>query len=1171
MTKPFQAIGREKIMSVSIVGISSGELARGTHAINDDLMIKFHSEVYPHDYSVQLYLEDNGWPRLIIKARRMRPEKFANMSDQEIQEWFLENVGPGGGKGKRFLPDETLIEVISSGAKSKLPSNLIEGIMSVQEIQEKLNKPTLALYFHLWEGIIVDYRVPNEKIDPGQLIYYRGRVLPVKDISGEDVSFFRFNISLSGSKGESIFIGADEGPPWTLEQLAPLIDLDLEIYRKVKIGTGYFTASGYKSLLQKIIRQRPEKVSLALPTSEGKGWHLFDASQVLMSVFLLLYLHPGSFVPDLQRFVRGKESALKRLAISIVEDSYTRNIEGIVDLLGNALAAQYIKNFEPDISRVVIWIDLLKDSLANHLLSNYSTSEFNPSGHPGANLLYALGSFSSDINMMSSLLPHPRPGSEKRPSVMDVSRAIDQHWAPNLIYFFPLAFLREYVRPGSNPYREVMSLIWLESSSWNPRLLDEPEQVKFRKSRQEPSGPIYEIIAQGQRDYHAFSLGLITGENFNLPSLSRTILDQVLVKDILLPPAYLSSHLGVLYTRVEKQAVMVCIDCNDINQLSVTRKPGRNQEDIRLTPELEDLARKQIRERLAKGINGVKYSETSSHDSVIGQWTVDGRPLDDWLRKSWTVSLFRPGPWKEGMVDLPGQETSIASSEPPDLSEFEPEDLNRAKYYFMIADDEIVFPSVSRDGGNVVPRDMGAFKIISKLASYYPYILVRTGLVTFRVTSKELLKSIRLTPSTEVFEFASDDLPSTMDGLVLSDSRAREPYLHQTEALEELIGKKFSNSFIWIPVGMGKTYIICSYLAYLGQTSTAQDLNIIYTLPKSASSTVIDEMSNWGLSVNRVIPLSKMTWTIQPFVAQGTKFWVNLIEHDHLRLIESELEKYIDKTVFIIDEVHKTLSETQRSSAALTLASLCHHFVAMTGTPTINTDMSLLINWLKLTINFPINKHNFWIAISSLISKQVNTGIKVIQENFIVSFDRERNQKYLSLVGPSLGGTNDKVRAEDIREAFDLSYRLVSETMIPLVLNYLEDGVFLVARNGQQQQELKKLLVEAGLSEREIGLVDREHSFNLIKPEDPGPRVVIATTGKSEGYTLTKLGVMITSVYFSNLATRQQLDGRINRISQVRPEILKITISTSLLELVQSKYQYVGSVDAALKVLSQPG
>lgn len=55
---------------------------------------------------------------------------------------------------------------------------------------------------------------------------------------------------------------------------------------------------------------------------------------------------------------------------------------------------------------------------------------------------------------------------------------------------------------------------------------------------------------------------------------------------------------------------------------------------------------------------------------------------------------------------------------------------------------------------------------------------------------------------------------------------------------------------------------------------------------------------------------------------------------------------------------------------------------------------------------------------------------------------------------------------------------------------------------------------------------------------------------KAEGYTLTRLSAMVTSVYPSNQATRTQIAGRINRLSQRSKEILYRTIHVGVLTAI---------------------
>lgn len=75
----------------------------------------------------------------------------------------------------------------------------------------------------------------------------------------------------------------------------------------------WFSPAIYKSLLQKCIRVRPVFV-----THRGER---FETLEVVRTCFLKLMQSAGGFVPDLQIFVSGGESAFKRLAVIVMEDA----------------------------------------------------------------------------------------------------------------------------------------------------------------------------------------------------------------------------------------------------------------------------------------------------------------------------------------------------------------------------------------------------------------------------------------------------------------------------------------------------------------------------------------------------------------------------------------------------------------------------------------------------------------------------------------------------------------------------------------------------------------------------------------------------------------------------------------------------------------------------------
>ena len=1148
-------------MSLSLFGAPKDTVLKGTHSMNNDLMIKLHSDVSPHKASVEYVVAERGWDYIWKESRKIPFLESVNSSIETIKEYITNNWSDGGGKGRKFLPDDTEIEVLTSGPKTKLPNDIVFGIMSVGDIQTSLPKPTLSLYYHLWDIVQEIYTLSFEDINEEKTIVVNdGELTYMCDIKppldANTHRLYKFNID----KSQLILSSTHGIKKHTIEDFHDIIDMD--VYMKLSQATKYFTPSGYKSLLQKLVRVRPTMLEIA----DEDGFKTIDAVQAAYSCFLLLYFHQGSFVPDLQRFVRGKESALKRLAVSIVEDGYVEDFSRITDLLGHALISQFVKDFNPSLDKMKGWLALFKESMSTSKYYKYDCRRdtkrmTKPTGdNLAAYLLQSIGSFQTDINMIYHLEGWI-DDEYCKDTTMSIWHCIDQHWQPNMGYLFDQEIIKQICHDDysrSQPLSNLMHFIWDWSSKYNSRKND----TFFILESDETA-----IIKDVQLVMYLYSMklyNLLYYQSMVSSQLGRVVDENdVISKVYTLPESHVASKVGVMYASVDKGlSAMMCVNASNISLISVSKKPSRVNMDATLTPCQEDLAIAKAKEVLKKGTNGVKATWNDDHEAT---YTINGCTLDTWLTRNMEAKLFKyqkeeQDPCNNTRIYLSCGDSGkkiVHASETLTLDEFAEEDINRARYYVSIADDLIVFPSISRDGGNIVMADVGAYKIINKIAVYFPYIITQDAKAIGSFTVHSLYLLGKLMKSNEDTLCISDPRPPTMD--VLYDRKNRIPYAYQTETVEELLHKK--NNFIWIPVGMGKTFIISSYIAKLYEDQLLPSY-VLYTMPKAAFKTVSVELKHWGYTTNTISPIGKKKWSVNPFCNNYT---VNLIEHDHLRLIEQELERHISDTLFIVDEVHKTLAETQRSNAALTLASLSRRFVVLTGTPTINTNMSLLINWLKMTIDFPINKNNFWIAISSMISKQVNTGKKVIEEEVFVEMSECVTQAFNDLVSRSIGGNNDKMLDSDLRRAFEIAYDVVDPVIVDLTLENVDDGVFIVARNQEHQLKLKRM-IQAKLN-IEVGIINKDNVYNLVEPQDPGPAIVITTTRMSEGYTMTKMGVMITSVYFTNHATRTQLKGRINRVSQVRDELKEYTVLTRLLDLVHANYKYVTSVAGIMKML----
>ena len=156
-------------------------------------------------------------------------------------------------------------------------------------------------------------------------------------------------------------LGAEDQATWLV---LPKIEQCVEALRPLSIG-------GLKSLLQKTIRFRAKTVNLGLTqhdqqldvqqhnSSEGSAAGVDTlscrppAALVAAIAATLLFCEAGVFSPELQLYTRGSTSALKRTAVTLVEDSWVEGAEQELQaLMCLALATQRMPDYEP--SREVI-------------------------------------------------------------------------------------------------------------------------------------------------------------------------------------------------------------------------------------------------------------------------------------------------------------------------------------------------------------------------------------------------------------------------------------------------------------------------------------------------------------------------------------------------------------------------------------------------------------------------------------------------------------------------------------------------------------------------------------------------------------------------------------------------------------------------------------------------
>lgn len=383
--------------------------------------------------------------------------------------------------------------------------------------------------------------------------------------------------------------------------------------------------------------------------------------------------------------------------------------------------------------------------------------------------------------------------------------------------------------------------------------------------------------------------------------------------------------------------------------------------------------------------------------------------------------------------------------------------------------------------------------------------------------------------------------------------------------------------------------------------------------PTSAIATIVKEAEAFGFgeSIKVYVPLRQLRKAdkeseYRKYVQHGTTpprpFCLTIIEHDHVRRCQDVLTEIMHDSLLIIDEVHKALYETQRTAACLHLSHLAHEFVAMTGTPVVDANTYRLSWWLERVASFPVTPDNFWVAVGEMIAKKVNTGVHVEYEDVEVKWtSKQEEDEYRSLIPVKMGGTNANPSTTQLRRALELDYAAVTREMarltgslampsIPVINDDISKtgkrktpdttksqletaskhrklsseikvandsperrGVFVVTRDEKHRQQF---LGELRLPKEDVFNVGNGNSIFLTHESvhdanNPVRDYSVVTTTKnhSSGYSVQRLNVMITSVYPMNVATQQQLEGRINRIGQRAKTIRIITVHRGLLTL----------------------
>ena len=104
----------------------------------------------------------------------------------------------------------------------------------------------------------------------------------------------------------------------------------------------------------------------------------------------------------------------------------------------------------------------------------------------------------------------------------------------------------------------------------------------------------------------------------------------------------------------------------------------------------------------------------------------------------------------------------------------------------------------------------------------------------------------------------------------------------------------------------------------------------------------------------------------------------------------------------------------------------------------------------------------------------------------------------------------------------------------------------------------------------QVFVLEKSKSAYLTPLDTESPyKFAIVPISRPEGYTLTLMDAMVTSVYPSNLATRTQIEGRINRLGQTAERVDYYTVHTGILTRILESHREARSLVKALEEIAR--
>jgi len=1124
------------MVSVLSSGIRTGEIIQGTRTQSKGVRITIRGLYPPSRQHID---------HTVIRDAFNNIEFFSAMTFDERLKWIEENA----------TDDEYLY---LSDTDIELKFEAIENEFWERQLTpEQITTLTNGEYFRMKDVYATFPRKEGSKALRHTLVFrpglwelipekpkislFAGIVINLDNCVIEDTTFRSKNYAYTNVVetyfGEVGYVSEVKIKSLTWEHVSSLTDLNLEpVYKQIK----WFPPSMHKSFIQKIIRTRCKRL-------EHDGVY-YDSKVALIASLAMLVIHAGSFVPNIQRFVTGTESAFKRIGVVIAEDSRVSDREGLALMFACGLLAQRDNLWKPSDYVITKMFALALEALKSERMYKYSFEDADieletPLSYCAA-FLKETKSFLWDIYMVKQIAKNDgrlrkRVELPTYFETIPMSHCIDFHAYPGMAHL-----MDEY----SSSYSEISKGIWRGVSGINPR------KIEHADAFQQHDEFIRDVRHAQLLSWKLFNSDRIERKSTGFIKCTNTI-----------DESWLAGMVGSIEVKVGHSTFYVVMKVDDLYDFNVIKKPSRDKKsNPEPTTEESAQAIEKAKIILRKGVlltvSNLPVFKGKSVKLVNDEYTIQGKSWSDAVDMEYNDPVVRkiePSVENAVMTTGVGRIRNADNTVDEILKELDVDDLNRINMYMSNVRGVIQIYKIGRDGTGidyaVKPTDTSAFHFFSKLACLYPgsIELRQNG---FLILNGPVIWDIR----DKVKSLCTTEVRSIVNWGVVEDDRVL--YQHQVEAVSNMINKVDKGNAIWIPVGQGKTLIVIRYILELIEQQRMFSY-CVYTLPPSALKSVKAEFLTHNFKCN-VMDMREdgKNQTLKPGV-------INFVYHDHLRqgTLLDQFKKIASDTLFVVDEFHKQLSsKTIRTSVTLEMVRLSGDFIALSGTIIKDGDTTPLIAWLEQVVSFEVTPKNYYVAIGALISRKVTLPIEVDRQEIDCPM---LSKKYKSVVPPTLGGTADNI---NFKKALEYSYESAEAVLMEDLYELLDDdeNVFVNARNKTSQQEIHDLLLDHGLKKHEIFMLSKDKSIVWTEDNTQGIRVVISTPQYVEGYTATAAKYSLTPVFFSSQAGREQWEGRTVRLSQKSPEVTIRVYHSGLLSYVLKRYDAINSMASAIKAFA---